>query len=376
MNRGERGRGGDDAMTRNKDRNTNRARETAASRTSQRAKALRGPANARGRQVIRQLSILRLLETSRRGLTAAELHQAINDGDGDSCTQRTIYRDIEQLQQAGFQLVEQDARWSLYRKGTSLQVWPLKPSEVLTLLLSEELLSPTTGAFGTALRDLRKRLMAELSPAGRDLVNELRASSRATLSAPLQLANHDAVFTAIDDACGREHCLRLSYSTPGKGVAERVVEPHLFWVHEGRPYLVGYCRSAQEFRTFAVQRVQAAEVLDEPFDRRAGFDSAAFIDRGFGMLHGEAHAIRIEFSVEVAHLASERLWHRTQQVTPAEAGSVVLSMTAAGLPEIAAWVASFGGKARALSPNALVQAVRELHERGLEAHQARGKGAG
>lgn len=355
-------------MTRNGGRSTNQPSDRPSNPTrSGRAKALRGPSTARGRQVIRQLSILRLLENSRRGLTIAELHQAITDGDGDSCTQRTVYRDIEQLQQAGFQLDEQEGRWSLYRKGTSLQAWPLKPSEVLTLLLSEDLLSPaSTGALGTALRDLRKRLLAELSPVGREYVNELRTTNRATLAAPLQVANHDSVFAAIEDACGRDHCLRLRYATPGKEPSERIVEPHLFWVHEGRPYLVGYCRSAQEFRTFAVQRVQAAEMLDEPFDRRAGFDSAAFIERGFGMLHGETHAISIEFSAEVAHLATERLWHRTQHVTPADEGAVVLSMTAAGLPEIAAWVASFGGKARPLSPPALVQAVRQLHRRGLE----------
>ncbi|HEY6722745.1 MAG TPA: WYL domain-containing protein, partial [Polyangiaceae bacterium] len=225
-----------------------------------------------------------------------------------------------------------------------------------------------TGTIGVALRDLRQRLMAELNPNSRAMVDELREAHRATLSAPLQSGDHDAVFTAIEDAFGKEHCLLLRYSTPGKGLSERVVEPHLFWVHQGRPYLVAYCRSAQTFRKFAVQRVQSAEVLDEAFDRRVGFDPVDFIERGFGMLHGDVHTIRVEFSAEVAHLARERRWHCTQQVTPAENGSVVLSITAAGLPEIAAWVASFGGKARALDPPALVHAVRKLHARGLEAH--------
>lgn len=112
-------------MARNEGRTTDHTAEVSPSR----AKALRGPADARGRQVIRQLSILQLLEASRRGLTITELHQAVTDGDGYSCSQRTIYRDIEQLQQAGFQLDENDGRWSLYRNGTSLQSWPLQPSD-------------------------------------------------------------------------------------------------------------------------------------------------------------------------------------------------------------------------------------------------------
>jgi hypothetical protein len=46
---------------------------------------------------------------------------------------------------------------------------------------------------------------------------------------------------------------------------------------------------------------------------------------------------------------------------------VVLTMNAAGLPEIAAWVASFGGAAVPLAPPELAEAVRERHAAGLEA---------
>ena len=44
-----------------------------------------------------------------------------------------------------------------------------------------------------------------------------------------------------------------------------------------------------------------------------------------------------------------------------------LRMEAAGLPEIAAWVAGFGGDARAIAPPELVEAVARLHRDGLRA---------
>jgi predicted DNA-binding transcriptional regulator YafY len=331
-----------------------------------RAKTLKGRPSHRGRQVVRQLTLLRAIEAARRGLTIAELHDLLEE----PCNVRTVYRDVEQLQLAGFPLVETEGRWTvLHPSGSAgLQAFPLQPSEVLALLLSEELLAPLgDGGLAQTHRELRRRLSAHLSPEGRAWVDELRHTVRATHAAPL-LTAEAAVLNALEDAYEREHCLRIVYATPGKEPAERVVEPHLFWVHAGRPYLVGYCRTAQGFRSFAVQRIHLAEVLDESFDRRTEFNPQEFTERGFGVLHGEPHAIVLEFSHEVAHLANERRFHVTQDVHVEPDGRAVLRMQAAGLPEVAAWLASFGGKVRALAPPELVTAVRALHERGLAVH--------
>jgi hypothetical protein len=114
--------------------------------------------------------------------------------------------------------------------------------------------------------------------------------------------------------------------------------------------------------------MRSAEMLDESFDRRTEFNAQEFIQRGFGVLHGEPHAIVIEFSAEVAHLAEERRFHVSQQVSMEPDGRAVLRMSASGLLEVAAWIASFGGKVRALAPAELVEAVRTLHAGGLAAH--------
>src|SRR5690606_32798663 len=126
--------------------------------------------------------------------------------------------------------------------------------------------------------------------------------------------------------------------------------PHLFWVHAGRPYLVAFCRTRHEFRTFAVQRIADAKVLDKGFERRSDFDPKSFTQRGFGVLHGDVHEVKVEFAPDVAHLAHERQWHSSQRVESADSGAAILTMQVAGLAEVAAWVASFGGKVRALKP--------------------------
>jgi hypothetical protein len=97
-------------------------------------------------------------------------------------------------------------------------------------------------------------------------------------------------------------------------------------------YLVAYCHKAEEIRTFAVERIVTAEVLDETFEADPAFDAASFTRKGFGVFHGPVHQIVVDFSPRVAHLIRERRYHATQQVADRGRG-VRLKMEAAGLPE-------------------------------------------
>nr|HMR05141.1 WYL domain-containing protein [Polyangiaceae bacterium] len=163
---------------------------------------------------------------------------------------------------------------------------------------------------------------------------------------------------AIQDAIGREHVLAMTYETSGKPAARRFVEPYVTWIVNGRPYLVGFCRTANEVRTFALARVLAAEVLDEDYDIDPSFNVADYVGKGVGVYHGAVHEIVLVLAAEVAHLARERTLHRTQTVEPLMDGRALLRIQAAGLPEVAAWVASFGGNVRAVEPPELVEMVR------------------
>lgn len=330
-----------------------------------RAKPLNLRDRERGKQVLRLFSLLRALENTRRGLTVEELHALLED----RCTVRTVYRDLEQLQHAGFAMDIEEGRYKLSAASRSLAATPLRADEVLALLLSGDVLEPIAAtAIVKTQRSLRERLVASLTPEGRAFLSEQRDSLLATNPSPTQLTATDSTLTAIEQGRELEQCVQLRYRNANGDVTERVVEPHLLWLHAGRPYVVAYCRSARDYRTFALQRVTAATLLDETFERRADFDPRAYTERGFGVFHGPEYSFELHFDVSVAHLARERSWHTTQTVSDAPSGAATLKFTAAGLPEVAAWVASFGGAIRACAPPELVDAVRSLHEAGLRAH--------
>lgn len=317
----------------------------------------------RGRQILRQWKILRGLEASRRGLTVAELRAVVDE----PCTARTLYRDLEQLEQAGFPIVKTESRWQILSSGAGAWNLPIDPTQVLALRISEELLKPLQGSWlAQPLESLRARISAMLTPQARAYVEELRTSAVATLFGAGTYEARDEILTTLHEAIEKQHRLRIRYAAPGRPRSERTVDPYSTWYAQGRAYLIAFCHKAKDYRTFELHRFESAETLDEPFEPDPSFSAASFVKMGFGVYHGPVHDIVIDFDAEVAHLVRERRYHDTQAIEEHGSG-VRVRMRAAGLPEIAAWLAGFGGRARPVAPAELVDQVASIHRRGLEA---------
>ena len=91
----------------------------------------------RGDQISRQWRILRHLESSRKGLTAAQIAEV-----GD-VSLRTAYRDLEDLQSSGFPLYceeeEKGRRWQLIESYKAGIPPPFTLTELMSLHLGRDL---------------------------------------------------------------------------------------------------------------------------------------------------------------------------------------------------------------------------------------------
>src|SRR5690606_32809742 len=131
--------------------------------TSARAKPLQREASSReprakplhrGRQVVRQWQILVALRGARRGLTIRQLGDAVER----ECTERTLYRDIEHLQAAGFGIDKSGERIKLLDDIGGL---PFQADDVAALALVVRALK-YSGTVGERLESLRDRLRSSL----------------------------------------------------------------------------------------------------------------------------------------------------------------------------------------------------------------------
>ncbi|MGA0009841.1 MAG: helix-turn-helix transcriptional regulator [Candidatus Nanopelagicales bacterium] len=95
------------------------------------------------------------------------------------------------------------------------------------------------------------------------------------------------VMKAIGEAIAQERAVHVVYAGATRDeVTERVIEPGQFLHHSGHTYLVGWCREAGAERTFRVDRMRSAQVLDDNSSTRVHRPSPA-------PSHGESVRLRV-----------------------------------------------------------------------------------
>lgn len=132
----------------------------------------------------------------------------------------------------------------------------LNPSEAMSLLVGLRLLAQIPG-------DHDRSALASVTA-------KLEAAADVTQGAALVVdQDDDDVSAVVADALATQRALRLVYAGASRDeVTERVVEPAQMLHHAGRSYLAAWCREAGATRTFRLDRIRAAEVLDEPISSR------------------------------------------------------------------------------------------------------------
>ena len=127
----------------------------------------------RNTEVIRQWKLLRTLEASRHGETVAGLARQCG------VTQRTVWRDVAALQEAGFPLVDEKpdgrTRWKLLANGLKgLQNSSLSISELASLYFSRALAQYLVGTpFQEDARTAMDKVAAALPPRMRAFLDQL-----------------------------------------------------------------------------------------------------------------------------------------------------------------------------------------------------------
>ena len=315
---------------------------------------------ARGDQLARQWTIIQSLLTSRTGRGVAELAETLG------CHRRTLYRDLEALQTAGFPLYsDQDengrARWFLIESARQAIPIPFSITELMALYFSRDWLRGLENTvFHESLESLFKKVKATLPP---DTDRYLETFQR-TVKVGSQPHKHYGAFRETLEVINRAivDCrrLRIDYFTMSrKRRSRRDVAPYRLWFFDGTFYLIAYCYRRRGVRVFAVDRIRSIEMLEDTFQRPEEGVLDSFMATSFGVFLGTRTRVKIRFSSKVAGYIREKTWHATQELTVLEDGSLLFEAEVAGTEEIKHWVLQWGAQAEVLSPAALRRSIRQ-----------------
>lgn len=304
----------------------------------------------------RLLSVLLLLQVYRR-LTSRELAARLE------VSERTIYRDMDALSAAGVPVTAlrgAGGGWTL-PESYQTNLTGLNPAEVQALFLAKPAkLLEDLGLRGAAEGALVK-LLASLPTRQRQDAEFIRQRIYIDAAGWHPSAEKAPALPVLQDAIWQGRKLLMTYERSDGGAVERRVDP-LGLVAKGSAwYLVAAV--AGEVRTYRASRVSEARLDEEPCERPAGFDLAAFWQQSAAQFVSNLPRYPAVLRAAPALLPRLRLAGRFARVEavgpPDEAGWCVVRMLFETQQEAQEYVLGFGAGVVVLEPVELRDLVIE-----------------
>ena len=319
----------------------------------------------RNAEVIRQWSILRDLEASRR-LTIDDL--ASRTG----VTTRTIRRDLEALQTSGFPLFDEvhDGKryWTLEAKAfRRLDDTGFTLAELSALYFSRTLVEVLAATpFQQDVASAFDKLSAALTPGMRQFLDRLplviQAKGASRPGGPEGAkTEREHIAKLLDATLNHRRATMKYFSMSSNREKEYVLEPYRLIYSPNGMYLQGFVPEYGEVRTFSVDRIRGLSLHEERFTP-ADAPEAAFA-HSIGVNEGPPEHIEVAFEASIARFVRERQWHPSQKNSDRKDGGLVVALDVCNDWALRSWILSFGPLARVLKPAALAAQIKEEVDR-------------
>jgi len=297
--------------------------------------------------IMRVLTVLEILQ-AREHVSGAELAARLE------VNLRTVQRYIARLQDLCIPVESTRGVGGAYRLKPGFRLPPM-------MFTDEEAFALTLG-----LRALRHLGLAAFAPAtegaaaklGRVLPDALRNSANAVEEVvaiepgPWVISTPAESLIRFCTAVRTRRRVAFRYESHGRTSSQREVEPYGIVHMDGRWYMVGRCRLREALRTFRLDRVSALELTAQTFDRPAGFDAKAYLERSMPFVQA-GYSVEVWLDLPIEKARSHFALHRVMMQD--ENGGTTLRCARENLEPFAAMLLTLGC-------SIVVRQPRELHE--------------
>jgi predicted DNA-binding transcriptional regulator YafY len=301
----------------------------------------------------RLLGVAYLLFQHPHGLTAHEIAARIG------MNVRTTYRDLRALEEEVGVAVWQEGKRFGTEQGSFLPPLKLTLLEGVTLFLSTRLMARYQDHRDPHVIATFNKLASILPP---PIAQQIQASL-ASLGGRPRDDNRARIFDLLATAWAEGRKVRIWYLPARAGeqtATERLASPYLLEpnISGHTRYLIGHDSQSGQVRTFAMERVQQAELTDERFTVPEEFDASELLWHAWGISDESLVSVRLRFHEPLAAArVRESRWHPSQREQTNADGTIDVTFEVNGLLEITPWILSWGGSVEVLEPPVLRQRI-------------------
>jgi predicted DNA-binding transcriptional regulator YafY len=287
----------------------------------------------------------------------------------------TLKRDLEYMRSRLHAPIEYDREQGGYRLAATASdshyalpgLW-FSPAEIHALLTLQHLVSNLRAGSVIAPRldAIANRLRDALGGADHD-EDEVRRRVRILGMATREMALEH--FERVGSALVKRRRLALRYFGRGRGdETEREISPQRLVHYRDNWYLDAYCHLREDLRSFSVDAIRAANVLDTAAIEVPDDRLDAVLGSGYGIFSGAAVGwATLRFTPQRARWVSAEQWHPRQRARFEPDGSFLLEVPYSDARELMMDILRHGAEVEVLAPRQL----RALAQETIAAMKAR-----
>ena len=336
---------------------------------------------ARNEQLIRQHKLLQLLEMSRYGRTLEELRDdVVADLGLSQLSDRTIRRDIEALQSAGFDIFTEDMDtrgrvWKLGRRDRGMHNITATASELISLSIGRDLLYPLAGTqYWQGIESFWVKIQEEMPTGVWEMYERYRKALHVYGTPAKSYLPHEGMLRTINRAVLEHRVLEVEYKPPDKPATVRKIEPYGLAVYQSSIYVIAAATEVidpeQKMRHWKLDRFVKATALDQWFKPDPEVDVEKHLKKSVGIFSGDSPLpVTIQLTTLAAGWVREDPWHPEQTLMDRGNGRWELVVPSTHPREIIPKVLMLGAEAQLIGPDEFRSEMCEVVKRLGEKYQ-------
>lgn len=279
------------------------------------------------------------------------------------CSRATVNRILRDMRLYLGAPIEYDAERNGYRyardgdRPYELPGMWFSAAELHALLVTHQLLlEAQPGLFDAHVRPLRRRVEQLLEAEGLAIGEVTRRVRILPMAARAPLQSR---FATLADAVLARRRARIVYHGRARDArSERTISPQRIVHYRDNWYVDAWCHSRRALRSFAVERVQRAEPLDQPAREVPDERLDAHFASAYGIFGGPApHTAVLRFTAERARWVADERWHPEQEGRWLDDGRYELRVPFGDARELVLDVLRYGPDVEVVAPAQLRRRV-------------------